>query len=155
MNIARIIGTAATILLALIILGSLGYVPGRQTYWDAKVRRLCEKEGGIKFFQTVNLDPNEYEKLLNNHNQLAIPSERLAGPADMYVYTFESEHIVKGSFEVRKDVQRVLKRPERIVLSEAISFSRVGGDFPLTFDRTSYSCPRRTETLFSGTFRKK
>ena len=135
--------------------GCMGYAPVRQDYWDGKVKEMCDNEGGIRVFQVVLLEPQAYRQLLNNQNQIDIPSEKFASPDAAYVYTFNSEYLVDGSLRVRKDVQKVLKMPERILLSEQVSFSRVGGDFPTGIGHaTSYTCSRPAESLFARTFRQ-
>jgi hypothetical protein len=140
-------------IIALVIL-AFGFFEARKAYWDSRVKGMCDKEGGIKVFQVVQLDLKEYRKLLNSRNQIDLRNERFATPADSYAYSSATEYIVRGDPEIHKHVGRVLKWPEKVVLSEQIIFSRVGGDFPTGIGhRTYFSCPPPVETLFDKTFK--
>jgi hypothetical protein len=144
-------------LIALVILFAI-IVEGRKAYWDGKVKELCEREDRIKVFHPVELDAEEYEKLLNKRGQIDLRAERLARPEDTFVYTTVTEYIVSGgggSLQVRKYVYRILKRPEGVVLSEAVSFSRVAGDFLAIDHSSSYSRPRPIKSVAEMTFTRR
>jgi hypothetical protein len=152
----RIVGWLLLIPAGLVGLAVVGFVSFevRKAYWDSKVTEMC-KQGGIKVFQRVQLDSSEYQKLLNERNQLNLRSEKLAGSDETYVYSIAEEYIVRGHLEVSKSTQRVLKMPERTILSEHVSFSRVGGDFFPIAHSTSFSCAKKESNLFEQTFSKR
>ena len=70
-----LIGWVITIPLTLILLLILvvGFYEGRKAYWDHKVTEMCEKDGGIKIYERVQLDEAEYNLYINKFGQLSIP----------------------------------------------------------------------------------
>jgi hypothetical protein len=114
-------------------------VAGKKMYWDAKVRQLCAKDGGIKVYETVELPAhlyNQYAKI-----NWIFPEKSRAKSSDK----FYSETII---FYYRRDDPRVTRRQYRIVrrsdgkiLGESISYGRGGGDIKGPWFSSSYQCP--------------
>jgi hypothetical protein len=137
--------TAGLIIAAFLLV--ILYSEGRKAYWDTKVAEMCEKEGGIKVYKPVELDANEYSALLNRQSQLDLPSERSASPDAKYVHSTKTEYVVRDQLEVRKYVTQVLRRPGPDVLSEKITFSRVGGELFALVHSSSFTCPRQAKAF--------
>lgn len=75
-------------LLTAVLTGCIGYVPGHQSYWDAQVREMCGKDGGVKIIETVRLNRQQYSLLLNKFGQLSPPLENKAGENVPIVHRF-------------------------------------------------------------------
>ena len=65
-------GLSAILLLAMLA-GCMGYVPGSQSYWDAKVKEMCEKDGGVTVYERVKISQRT-SKLLWGQG-LPLPTE--------------------------------------------------------------------------------
>lgn len=141
--------------LALVLGGCMGYVPGQQSYWDGKVKEMCEKEGGIKVYEKVSLSPQDFGRLSNRRGKLDLPSKDMAIAGQEYVYTTQSERIVEGSLSVIRHVTSVIRTSDNKILSEKIEFARVGGDIPTGINQPSaFLCPKfeAGENIFDVTF---
>jgi hypothetical protein len=40
----------------------MGWVPGRQSYWDAKVKEMCNKDGGVTIYERVSVPKIDLER---------------------------------------------------------------------------------------------
>src|SRR4051812_12232677 len=49
--------------LLLMISGCGGWLPGRQDYWDGKVKEMCAKDGGVTVFEQVTITRQDALKL--------------------------------------------------------------------------------------------
>lgn len=126
-------------MIVLLALG-VGYIEARKAYWDRKVMELCQKDGGVKIFKPVVLSDADYARLP-------------FAPLDArYVYSSNTEYLVRDGLEVKKYVTRVLDRSSATILSHRVAFSRIGGDLVAVDEPSSFSCPRVKESLFDKTF---
>ena len=46
--------------LVLLLLLVVGFFEGRKAYWDSQVREMCEKDGGVKVFETFPITRSQY-----------------------------------------------------------------------------------------------
>lgn len=141
-----------TLLLLLVaIIVATGCATPRQLVLDAEVDRLCAIDGGPRVFEYVRLPPNDYERYTKHLKSLAA-----AGPDDAYYYVRSSEQ--SGGFPddgvLNKTSSRIIRRADGKVLNSNVIYSRVGGDVPLGFHPSSYSCPK-TFTQGPSPFLKK
>lgn len=147
---------AVLVMLATSLVGCMGYVPGRQSYWDTKVKEMCEREGGIKVHEKISLPSSQLRLYTNSRGQLDLPFENKATPKQNYFYTLASESIVEdGSLSVTKNTTRVVRKSDGKVLSEKIVFTRVGGDVPTGISHPSaFACPtfEAGRNIFDVTF---
>ena len=120
-------GVAATLLLA-------GCEKARL---DEEVRRLCEKDGGIKVYETVRLPPEKFDKF----GVVSIPIKEKTKPGDEYFYEWDIQYLKKGNPEMWRDHFRVIRVRDTKVLGEAIGYSRRGGDLPGPWHDSSFACP--------------
>lgn len=127
------------LLLVLAPLLTLGFYEGRKAYWDAKVREMCEKDGGIKVYETMKLPPEK----LNEWGQPAfrIPSKKDLTASDQYYYEWNVHYYKKGNPELSQDHFKLFRRHDSKLLGEAISYGRGGGDFPSPAHGSSFTCP--------------
>ena len=124
------------------ITACMGYVPGRQTYWDAKVKEMCEKDGGLKVFEIAEVSREEYERFRVAPGQgYAIRPEQYSGAAPIVRRTVQTT-IRERNPEVWRSEQSAVRRSDGKVLATYVNYARVGGDFPTGIGHhSSYLCP--------------
>ena len=149
---AALIKTIALGLLAVSFAGCMGYVPGRQSYWDAQVHEMCEKEAGITIYERIKVSKKEYDSLGGMPGGLPLPPE-WHKPDFPYFIEVRSTRIRESNPEVVKTEMFVKRRSDRTILGKSVTFSRRGGDIPTgLFHTSSFTCaetgPGLTKQIF-------
>ncbi|MHB1429790.1 MAG: hypothetical protein ACYC5U_01680 [Rhodocyclaceae bacterium] len=132
------------ILIAAVVLAPLlvvGFYEGRKAYWDAKVRELCAKDGGIKVYEKVELP----EVLLDKNGVIRIPDKRHAKVTDQFYYDQEVRHLNSGNPDLWRIQFRILRQADSKLLGMAVSYVRRGGDLPGPWHESSFICPSRSD----------
>jgi len=126
--------------------GCMGYVPGQQSYWDAQVREMCERDGGVKIFERVKISKSDIDRRVlpsTADGRLGVAIKELAHP-DSPVYGVEKItqlHQEKNLSVSRRELL-VIRRIDQIVVAQQISYGRFGGDLPTgVVHDSSYGCP--------------
>lgn len=141
---AAVLGPVAILVLV------VGFYEGRKAYWDYQVKQMCEKDGGAKVFEMVEMAPPEYVLLLNQFGELSPPQEHAASRGAPIVHRNTSHYIRRSDPEVRRDELSVIRKSDGKVLGVKVSYSRVGGDFPTGITHPSYfSCPEQPADIFT------
>lgn len=130
------------------------FFEGRKVYWDNKVRELCEKDGGITVYETVQLNEDEYRQYINQFGKLSIPREDEAPDNVQYVYDDKRDFIHQNNPTVRRYEFIIKRRSDNKTLGKRISYSRVGGDFFALDSSSSFRCPEKVESLFKVVMKK-
>ena len=69
---------------ALIIIGVL-FCEANKAYWDYRVTKMCEEDGGVEIFEHIEVTPEEFEKLGGNeYGEIDIPFEQYRKPIELY-----------------------------------------------------------------------
>lgn len=107
---------------------------------DAKVRRLCEIDGGIKVYETVKLPPEKFNKWgqVNFYN----PTQGDNALGSTYLYSSKEEYLQRGNPRVIRYHIQVVRKSDEKLLGESISYVRGGGDLPNPGNGSSFHCPR-------------
>lgn len=130
--------TFLSLLLAIIVLPLItACVTPQKIFADAKVRELCEKDGGIKVYEMVKLPTERF----NEYGQIRIPHKETAKPEDEYYYDSSRISIRKGNPEIWQSHYKVYRRLGHKLLGEVIRYSRSGGDIPGPWHPSSFGCP--------------
>ena len=118
----------------LLIVGDLlDYQPGRQAYWDSRIRELCEKDGGITILERIRIAKGE---------SIAVETKARAHPSSLvYAQTGNSTTLREGNPSVWRSEWVVVRRSDQAVVARAIQYSRAGGDFPTVAQATWFACP--------------
>jgi hypothetical protein len=130
--------------------GCAGYVPGRQAYWDEKVKEMCEKDGGTKIFEVVELPKLQYDLLRDKFGELNIPPDGSSTQGTPFYRKDEFTYFRDGNPSVWRYELTIIRRSDRKVLGRQVVYSRVGGDFPSPAHASSFSCPEKQENLFTA-----
>lgn len=135
-----------TTLLVVTLAGCMGYVPGRQPYWDAQVREMCAKDGGVEIFERVRVSKSDIDRRvlpMTIDGRLSVAIRELAHP-DSPVYGVERITLLhqEGNLSVSRRELSVIRRIDQVMIAKQVSYGRFGGDLPtgLVHD-TSYGCP--------------
>src|SRR5262245_9987043 len=142
MEMSRVQPFVASCLLTALC-GCYGYVPGEKAYWDAKVKELCEQDGGLKIFETVHLNNEQYALLLNRSGKLDPPLAGEAANGIPIVYAVKTTIVHNGYPEVFRTELAVLRVSDNKTLGTSVTYSRVGGDL-LGFHPSHFSCPEQS-----------
>ncbi|MGH9694315.1 MAG: hypothetical protein ACRD5Z_09250, partial [Bryobacteraceae bacterium] len=148
---ARLVATLRSVLavLAVAMLPSCaGYVPGEKAYWDAKVKEMCDKDGGITVYERVKISRREARSVLIDH-----PPTQKARRNQPYVWE-QNETVIRDSNPrvVRSEIL-IKRRSDDKILGKTVQYWRSGGDFPTGISEpTSFICPQHaalSEEVFS------
>lgn len=117
----------------LIVGDLLDYMPGRQTYWDAQVRELCEKDGGVVVLEQVRIAKGD---------STALEIRMKADPKSaVYAQTGTSTTLREGNPSVWRSEWHVVRRSDQTIVARVIQYSRAGGDFPTVAHPSWFGCP--------------
>jgi hypothetical protein len=146
-SMVRLVGSVVGIvLIAATLVGCAGYVPGRQAYWDAQVKEMCEKDGGVIVYERVPL-PKQYLgadgaiKIPPKPSNPERPLDFEAKATDLFYYEWIHEPIQTGNLAVGKHTFRVIRSSDKKILGTLIVYSRSGGDIPVYDHPSSFTCP--------------
>ncbi len=113
-------------------------ISGKKMYYDARVDKMCVKDGGIRVFEKVTLPAtkfNNYEK----RNWL-LPENNQASDDEYYVKT-DKHYYMKGRINLSRRQYVIIRREDEKILGELVIYGRGGGDIPGPWHASSYSCP--------------
>ena len=129
------------VLIGLVILVFIGCELNK-AYWDYKVDKMCEKDGGMHIIERVSVTNEDIDLLGHVNGKISVPIKELE-PANAPVYSEDTTTYIRDTYPKvwRTDV-KILRRADRKVIAKYVSYSRVGGDFPtgLAHD-SSFGCP--------------
>jgi len=114
-------------------------VAGKKMYWDAKVRELCAKDGGIDVYEKVELPADVYEQYVNEN--WILPDKTDVEPKDEYYVEWKLFYYHKGNPQVSRSETRIVRRSDGKILGKYISYGRGGGDLPGPWNGSSFTCP--------------
>jgi hypothetical protein len=136
-----------TLAVSMLLAGCMGYVPGRQTYWDGKVKEMCEKDGGVRLFQKVHLSKSDVEVLGRVDGKIGIPIKELAHEKAL-VYAVHTVTIVRAEVPyIWRTESSITRRRDQVVVARWVAYTRSGGDFPSPAHESRFTCPdQRTIT---------
>lgn len=112
-------------------------VTGKKMYWDAKVRKLCAIDGGVKVYETVELTPD----LLDKFGRIRIPFESKVCPTDLYLREMDVENLGYKNPKLTRTKHMIIRRSDGKLLGESISYGRGGGDLPGPWEGSYFLCP--------------
>jgi hypothetical protein len=135
------------------------FLPGCRSYLlDKKLETLCEKDGGTKVFETVTLNPSEYDALFARITSSKVnDQEGMLGPEYRYVGQLK---VVEGSSDIGKPGKRLTRRYQRIerqadnrVLAERVTYYRT--ILPEGGDPDMRACPHSVDAITKDVFKRR
>ena len=142
------------VLCSVTLAGCAGYVPGRQSYWDAQVREMCAKDGGVRIFEVVQLTEKQYRNGLNRLGHFDVPVQNAMSANAPFVHAIKRTNIRDGNPYVWRHETSVIRTSDNKVLGIQVIYSRVGGEFPSPSIDSSFSCPDKQTDLFSAVLKR-
>ncbi len=135
------------VLLALMLAGCMGYVPGQQSYWDARVREMCEKDGGVTIFESIGVSAAQATTLPRIGPYISIPP-RKSVKSDALAFWDESVTVFHdGNPRVWRSEQVIRRHSDEKIIARAVRYIRVGGDLPSPAHSSGFTCPDENELL--------
>lgn len=126
---------------AILVLLAVAFCEINKAYWDHQVKLMCEKDGGVTVYERVELTKEEYEKNDGENGAIRVPPET-SSVTDKYDYA--SKNVMYELHKSNPNVWRmdgvVYRKFDRKQLGKMVTYSRVGGDFPMGFHSSSFSC---------------
>ena len=133
------------------LVGCAGYVPGRQSYWDAKIRELCAKDGGVTIFERIHISKVEVDRRvlpMTTDGKLGFTLKELAHPDAPIYAERKTTYLNEMNPQVGRVEWTVIRHSDQAVVARQISYGRFGGDLPtgLAHD-SSFSCPNPNQMM--------
>lgn len=137
------------LLLSGMLAGCMGYVPGQQSYWDAQVRAMCGKDGGVRIFEQIVVSPSEASLLPKVGDFFGVVSEALAKSEEPGFTRMKRTVIRESNPSVIRYEEEIVRRFDQRVVGVVVSYGRGGGDFPSPAHPSNYHCPTYKQ-LYEG-----
>lgn len=96
---------------------------GSNPRWDAKVRELCNKDGGVTVYERIRLSESEYRRLRDLGRSIA-PVKDLAPYESPYISEQTCEVLRKGVPAVYRVETSVVRRSDGKILSRSVNYFR-------------------------------
>lgn len=153
----RVINTIAAIGLVFMLIGC------ERWELDRKMEALCNKDGGIKVYETVTLPASEFSNIgqpLARFAQQAASIEDSLGPDFRYVIQKEilvgaQANLESGRGRLERIHEVVYRRKDSRILGEYVWYARGGGDgFTFGFQPSSEYCPKPGSSLINSIYVK-
>ncbi len=143
----RLIKVVAAVLLApfVLLIAGIGGCEARKAYYDWKVRKMCEQDGGVIIFERTAVSPELFASLPKTGGRVGVPPKAMAGPADPIYATAETKYLREGSPQVWRTEYSFIRRADGKLVGRAVFYSRMGGDFPSHAHPSSFGCPAGDE----------
>lgn len=118
-----------------------GYVPGRQAYWDAQVKEMCEKDGGVSVYERIEISETEYIELGGIRGIIPVPDEQSSNKEAAYFSRTNIREINTSNPRVTRRETEIVRRADNKKLGKVVTYSRVGGDLVTGIRHDTYfSC---------------
>ena len=134
--------------LSIALAGCMGYVPGRQSYWDAQVREMCERDGGVQIIERVLVSKDQLNEMKKIGPYISIPSRLNVTDQDILFWDEAITIFYEANPKVWRSEQLVTRRDDGKVVARVVRYSRVGGDIPSHAHSSHFGCPEEKEILF-------
>ena len=122
-------------------------MPGQQSYWDARVREMCEKDGGVKIREVIGVSVEQASKLPRVGPYISISPRKTAKP---YALAFWDESVTvfhDSNPRVWRSDQVIRRSSDEKVIATVVRYIRVGGDIPSLSHPSNLTCPDENDLL--------
>lgn len=121
--------------------GCMGYVPGQQSYWDAQVKEMCERDGGVKIYEKLHISKSDIDLLGRVDGKIDVPIKQLAKPNSPVYAELKITNLQEGNPQVTRTESTIIRRIDQVIIARWIVYSRFGGDFPSLAHPSTLRCP--------------
>ena len=146
---------SSVVALASIVLAILGllivvvvFFIAEQAYWDSQVRKMCEKDGGVKILEKLRISKKESDLLPRaGENKLGVAFKEMAKPNTPAYAELSQTQIKSGNPSVVREEVVVKRRTDGAIVAKWIMYTRSGGDIPSYGHPTSFRCPETDKLM--------
>lgn len=130
--------------LVLLLILAVAFFEGRKAYWDCRVREMCEKDGGVKVFETFVITRSQFVAWGGKVGIRGVPIPHESDKrTEIPVYRRTMDETLRtGSPTVRRDITEFVRRSDGKLLGRYVYYARRGGDFPTWAHESSFGCPK-------------
>jgi hypothetical protein len=132
---------ATAVALSVALAGCMGWVPGRQSYWDAKVKEMCEKDGGVQILEVLRISKFGVSLLGKADGMIDVPMESLADPNSPAYAVNKLQVLREGNPAVWRSEWEITRRSDHAIVARTVSYTRSGGDIPSPAHESRFTCP--------------
>jgi hypothetical protein len=93
--------------------------------WDAKVKELCQKEGGVTVYERVRLSKEEARQITGPAGGLVVPRKESAAATSPYISENKRTTLNDGNPAVFRSETIIVRTSDGKVLSRLIHYARV------------------------------
>lgn len=112
-----------------------------QMYWDAKVKALCEKDGGITIYRTVEIKKSAYKLIKEYDGSVRAPEIKYINKnIDIFYSVTKTDVINENNPVVYRNEQKIYRIGIDEIIGVEVSYSRIGADVHGYGHPGSYSC---------------
>jgi hypothetical protein len=106
------------------------YLEINTSRWDNNVKDMCDADGGVTVYETVELTQEDYNKYAGHAGVIRVPSV-LSSNAEHYPFLLKStdEIIRKSNPRIMRAEHIVYRKSDGRNLGSLVTYSRSGGDF--------------------------
>lgn len=123
----------------LIVLGIIGTTLNK-AYWDEQVRLLCEKDGGVTVYESVNISKEQYLKNDGYKGMITVAPESTSKPYHEFYKKQSVTTLNKSNPIVSKSEFITYRKSDDKKLGKWVTYSRGGGDFPTGLHHSHFGC---------------
>ncbi|MBX9905784.1 MAG: hypothetical protein K2Y31_15650 [Burkholderiales bacterium] len=106
--------------------GCIGYAPGHQSYWDAQVREMCEKDGGVKIYEKLKITKIDIDLLGKVDGNIGVPIKALAHPNALAYAELKITDIKEWNPRVTRSESIIIRRADQAVIPPFLASARSG-----------------------------
>jgi hypothetical protein len=141
MQTNRTAGALGIFVVIVMVSACAAYVPGEKVYWDARVREMCAKDGGVQIFDKLHVSPTQVSTLSRANGMFNAPMRELADPKSP-AYTILTKTVIHGGNpSVSRSTADIIRRSNGALIARSVVYTRVGGDIPTHAHPSSFECP--------------
>jgi hypothetical protein len=119
---------ASTIAALASLIGCVGYDLSGYPKWDAKIKELCERDGGVTVYERITLSSTE-DTVRDDGSSVMVPRRQSAVANAPYVSEEKIVWLSESKPRVYRSETSIIRVRDGKILSKLVSYGRVGGDF--------------------------
>jgi hypothetical protein len=116
-----------------------------QTFWDARIDRLCRQDGGMTLYERVWISAEEYRRLGGVQGTIPLPNEQSAPSGYPFLAKQSRTVLSERDPRVYRAETLYFRASDGKVLGRLVRYHRVGGDLPIGDHHSVYTCPSQDE----------
>jgi len=134
---------------------SAWYFGGAKFYYDAKISKICEQDGGVRIYRKIYLPSDNFDA--SGDIKFYDPTDRKHPLGEKFIYSKDVSFLLDTGQDdwitAKKYTYKIFLRESRDLLAEEVVYRRSGGDYFTLGFTSSFSCPEsNSKDLFRDLF---